>query len=146
MTLHEIHGSLWKLSFISVPSSCKLFFFLLDFDTLETKNLLMGQLYFLKSFHFCKKTSIFWRNCLQTRLVYNFSLPIWNKIHHRHSSKIPDSNFRVAYLSSVRHIFSRRNQKGILISKFSLKINYLFKAIKFTVSQQFVQSNAYLQK
>ena len=35
-------------------------------------------------------TSIFRRVCLQTRLMYNFRFPVWNKINDRHSSKIPD--------------------------------------------------------
>ena len=44
--------------------------------------------FFLKSSHFCAITSISWRIYLQTRLVYNFRFPIWNKIHDRHSCKI----------------------------------------------------------
>ena len=45
VALHQIRGSLWSLDFVSVPSSCKLSFFLLDFDFLE-KNILQWSWFF----------------------------------------------------------------------------------------------------
>ena len=79
----------FMVAFVSLPSSCKLSFILLDFNLLEKKSFI-ETVFFLNISHFCVTTSIFWRTCLQTRLIYNFRLPIWNKIRDRHSSKIPD--------------------------------------------------------
>ena len=86
VTLNEIHGSIWWLNFVSLPSSFKLFVFLLDFDLLE-KNPSVKLFFFLNSSHFCAITSIFWLICTisdsQSGIKFMISTPV----------KLPTRNF-----------------------------------------------------
>ena len=93
VTFNKIHGSIWQLNFEAQSLSCKLSFSLLDFNLFEKKFLKWNCFFFLKNFHFWAITSIFWRICLQTRLIYNFRFPIWKKIMIGTPVKFPIRKF-----------------------------------------------------
>ena len=88
LTFNKIHGSIWQLTFESQSLSCKLSFFLPDFNLFEKKSLKWNCFFFLKSSNFWAITPVFWRICLQTDL--QFQIPNLENIYDRHSSKIPD--------------------------------------------------------
>ena len=83
LTLHKIHGSIWQLNFVSLPSLCKLSC-KQNFDLFEKKSFNETVFSFLKSSQFCTITSTLRWICLQTRLMYNFRFPVWKKIHDQH--------------------------------------------------------------